>query len=398
MEWTNSFQFRGPGRIVFGPNSVQQLGEIARDLGSKAPMVLTDPGLHKLGMTEGVETSLNEAGLRVSVFAGVMTEPTLESIERAVQFFREHECDLIVAVGGGSSIDSSKSVSLLLGNEGKLSDYQQRRVGEVWTAARRVQRLGAEIIAIPTTSGTGSEVTAGSGVFDPSTGIKGWAGDPLLRPRVALCDPLLTVSMPPRVTADTGMDALSQAIECYVNGGFKPYPDALALEAIKTIGENLPRAFANGTDVAARAAMMGAATMAGVAFGNGGLIHVHSYAEILGDLTHMPHGRLIGLMLPHVLEWSMVGCADRLAMVARALGEEVEGLSTRDAAEQAVQAVRRICDDVEMNEPLRTHNVREETLKVAAERVFAMHTPRSRSGPRGFRHVDEVLGVLMNAY
>jgi alcohol dehydrogenase class IV len=398
VDWTNGFQFRAPERIVFGLNSATAVGEIARDLGSKAPLVLTDPSLYQLGITTGIERSLREAGLRVEVYAGVVTEPTLASIESAVQAFRERGCDLIVAVGGGSSIDSAKSVSLLLGNDGKLSEYQQRRVGADWRAERRVQRRGAEIIAVPTTAGTGSEVTAGSGVFDPATGIKGWAGDPLLRPSVALCDPLLTRSMPPRVTADTGMDALSQAIECVLNGGFKPFADALALTAIEVIGQNLPRAFANGNDVAARAAMLGAATMTGVAFSNGGLIHVHTYAEVLGDLTHLPHGRLIGLMLPHVLEWSKIGCADKLATIGRALGEKVDGLSARDGAERALAAVRRLGADVEMTEPLRTHKVSEDTLRITAERVFAQHAARSTTSPRGFRSVDEVLDLVLKAY
>ncbi|HVC34356.1 MAG TPA: iron-containing alcohol dehydrogenase [Chloroflexota bacterium] len=398
MDWTNAFQFRAPARIVFGPGSAGSVGEIARDLGSKAPLVLTDPTLHRLGITRAVETSLGEAGLRVEVFAEVATEPTLASVESAVQAFRERGCDLIVAVGGGSSIDTAKSVSLLLGNEGKLSEYQQRRVGAEWRTERRVQRRGTEIIAIPTTAGTGSEVTSGSGVFDPATGIKGWAGDPLLRPSVAVCDPLLTLSMPPRVTADTGLDALSQSIECYVNGGFKPFADALALEAIAVIGQNLPRAFANGDDLAARSAMLGAATMTGVAFTNGGLIHVHTYAEVLGDLTHLPHGRLIGLMLPHVLEWSLPGCTEKLATIGRVLGEKVDGLSAREAAERALGAVRRLCSDVEVTEPLRTHGVSEETLRITAERVFAQHAARSATGPRGFRSVDEVLSLLERAY
>jgi alcohol dehydrogenase class IV len=398
VNWTQGFEFRAPARIVFGLDSARSVGEIARDLGRKAPLVLTDPGLHQLGLTDGVEASLKEAGLRVEVFPGVATEPTLASVESAVQAFRAHEGDLLVAVGGGSSMDSAKAVSLLLGNEGKLSDYQQRRAGPDWQPARRIERRGAELITIPTTAGTGSEVTAGAGVFDPETGIKGWSGSPLLRASVAICDPLLTLSVPPRVTADTGMDALSQAIECYLNRGSKPFADALALQAIETIGRYLPRAFANGRDVEARAAMLGAATMTGVAFQNGGLIHVHTYAEVLGDLTHLPHGRLIGLMLPHVLEWSLIGCPEKLATVGRALGEPVDGLSAREGAERAVAAVRRLCADVEIDEPLRAHDVSEDTLRIAAERVFAQHAPRSTSGPRGFRSLDEVLSLLQRAY
>jgi alcohol dehydrogenase class IV len=286
----------------------------------------------------------------------------------------------------------------VLGNEGPLADYQEQRAGADWRPKRQVQKSGAPIITVPTTAGTGSEVTSGAGVFDPATGIKGWAGHPLLSARVAMCDPLLTRSMPPRITADTGIDALSQAVECYLNGGFKPFADALVISAIKTIGRYLPRAFANGNDIEARAATLGAATMTGIAFPNGGLIHVHTYAEVLGDLTHLPHGRLIGLMLPHVLEWGLVGCTEKMADVGEALGENNDGLSVRECAEQALDAVRRLCDDVEINEPLRTHGVTEATLKLASPRIFTQHAPRSLTGPRGFRSEDEVLSLLKKAY
>jgi alcohol dehydrogenase class IV len=396
--WTSPFEFRAPARVVFGPGKADSIGEIAHDLGNAAPLVLTDPGLHKLGITAGIEHSLRAAGLRVEVFAGVVTEPTLASVESAVQAYRDRACDLIVAVGGGSSIDTAKSVSLLLGNEGPLSAYQQRRIGADWKPERPIRARGSQIIAVPTTAGTGSEVTSGSGVFDPTEGIKRWAGDPVLRASVALCDPLLTLSMPPRITADTGIDALSQAIECYLNGTFTPYADALALSAIETIGKFLPRAYANGSDIEARSAMMGAATMTGIAFPNGGLIHVHTFAEVLGDVTHLPHGRLIGLTLPHVLEWSLIGCPEKLATVAQALGEQVSGLSARDGAERALAAVRRLVTDIGVTEPLRSHGVTEATMHSAAQTVFAQHTARSADGPRAFRSVDEVFEVLMRAY
>jgi alcohol dehydrogenase class IV len=144
--------------------------------------------------------------------------------------------------------------------------------------------------------------------------------------------------------------------------------------------------------------MLGAATMVGSAFPFGGLIHVHTYAEVLGDLTHLPHGRLIGLMLPHVLEWSSIGCPEQLVLIARALGENVDGLSVSAGAERALKAIRRLCAETEMDEPLRSHGVTEETLKICAERVYSQHTPRSVAGPRAFRSYDECLALLQKAY
>lgn len=398
MSWKGSFEFLSPARIVFGPGSARRLGEIALELGSSAPMILTDPGLHRLGITETVETSLREAGLRVTTSTDVTTEPTLAAIKAAADAYRAHGADLLVAVGGGSTLDSSKAVSLVLGNSGELREYQERREGNEWVPARKVERRGTELVTVPTTAGTGSEVTAWAGVFDPATGVKGWAGDAKLRASVVVDDPELTISVPPRVTADTGLDALSQAIETYLTHGFKPIVDTIALKAIGTIGEFLPRAFANGHDVEARGAMLGAATMTGIVFPNGGLIHVHTFAEVLGDVTHLPHGRLIGLMLPHVLDWSLIGCQSKLAEIASILGVARDRATVRANAEAAVEAIRRLCHDLEVNEPLRTHGMTEADMRTVAERVFSQHAPRSRGGPRGFRSVEEVQSVLARAF
>jgi alcohol dehydrogenase class IV len=398
VSWLNDFRFGAMSRVVFGVGKAKEAGQIARELNGRAALVMTDAGLHKLGLTETIEASLRAADVRVELFDGVVTEPTLPSVDAAVALFKERDCDVIVGIGGGSSMDSAKAVSLLVGNGGKFTEYTEQRVGSEWKQLRSVDKKGPDVITVPTTAGTGADVTAGCGVFDPETGIKGWAGGAHVRPTVALCDPLLTTSMPPRVTADTGMDALSQAIESIVTLQFNPYADALNLRAIEVIGEYLPKAFANGQNLEARAAMLGAATMVGTAFPFGGLIHVHTYAEVLGDLTHLPHGRLIGLMLPHVLEWSAIGCPEKLARVARALGEDVEGLSAREAAEAGLAAVRRLCAEVEIDQPMRSLGVTEEQLKECARRVYSQHGPRSFGGPRAFRSEAEVLSLLEKAY
>ncbi len=398
MGWLTDYQFGAMSRIVFGPGKASAAGQIARELKGSAALVMTDAVLHRLGLTEAVEASLKAADVRVELFNGVITEPTLASVEAAEAMYRERECDVIVAVGGGSSMDSAKAVSLLIGNGGKFTDYTQQRIGTQWKPGRPIDRKGPDVITVPTTAGTGADVTNWSGVFDPATGIKGWAGGPNIRPAVAICDPVLTVSMPPRVTADTGIDALSQAIETIITLHVNPFAEALLYKAIEMIGENLPKAFANGANLEARGGMLTAATMVGTAFGSARLFHVHTYAEVLGDLTHLPHGRLIGLMLPYVLDWAAIGCPEKLGQIARALGENVDGLSPRAAAERGLAAVRQLCAECEINEPLRTHGVTEETLRECAERVFSQHTPRSVDGPRGYRNVDEALSVLKAAY
>jgi len=398
VTWTATFDFGPMARVVFGVDRARDAGRLVRELDGTAALVMTDPTLHTLGVTTPIESALASADVRAELFTNVATEPMLESVEAAVDMFRARDCDVIVAVGGGSSMDSAKAVSLLVGNGGRFQDYAERRIGTEWKRNRTVDQKGPPVMTVPTTAGTGADVTAGCGVFDPESGIKLWAGGPNVRPSVSLGDPVLTTTMPPRVTADTGFDALSQAIEAIITLRANPYADALLLKAVEMIGHYLPKAFANGQNLEARSAMLAAATMVGTAFPFGGLTHVHTYAEVLGDLTHMPHGRLIGLMLPHVLEWSAIGCPEKLALIARALGENVDGLSERDAAQKALDAIRRLCAETEMTESLRSHGATEETLRECAERVFAQHTPRSVGGPRAFRTVDEVLAVLKNAY
>ncbi len=398
MSWLNDFRFGPMSRIVFGVGKAREAGSIARELEGTAALVMTDAAVHRLGLTRTIESSLRDAGVRVELFNGVVTEPTLASVEAAVEMFRERACDLIVAVGGGSSMDSAKAVSLLIGNGGRFPEYTQRRTGADWAPAKVASKKGPDVITVPTTAGTGAEATSGCGVFDPESGIKLWAGGPHVRPTVALCDPDLTVSMPPKVTADTGFDALSQGIEGVLTLQANPYADTLLLTAIEAIGQNLPKAFANGANMEARAAMLGAATMVGTAFPFAGLIHVHTFAEVLGDLTHLPHGRLIGLMLPHVLEWVAPGCLEKLTRIARALGEPVDGLSVREGAERCLAAVRRLRAECEIEEPLRSHGMSEDAVQVCAERVFAQHAPRSTGGPRAFRSLDEVVSLLKRAY
>ncbi len=266
MNWSSDFQFGPLPRVVFGNGRAREAGQLARELGGTAALLMTDPALYRLGLTQPIETALREADVRVEVFSDVATEPTLASVEAAVAQFHDRSCDIVVAVGGGSSMDSAKAVSLLVGNGGKFSDYTQRRVGTDWRPAKPVEKKGPPVMTVPTTAGTGSDVTSGlwrlrSGNRDQ--GLGRWTER---APLLSLGDPVLTTSMPPRVTADTGFDALSQGIEAVVTRTWNPYADALLLKAIEAIGNNLPKAFANGANLEARGAMMWAATMVGTGF------------------------------------------------------------------------------------------------------------------------------------
>lgn len=398
MNWNSSFDFAGPKQLVFGVGTIKRIGEIASSMGSKSPMIVTDPVLYKVGLTSDAEVSLKNAGLSTTIFSDITTEPTVASVNAAVEMYRGNQCDLLIAIGGGSSIDSAKSISILLGNEGEITEFQAQRTGSNWTAAKPITKIGSEIIAVPTTSGTGSEMTGGSGVRDPKTGIKGWAGSPLLKPSVALCDPELSVSMPPHVTADTGTDAFSQGLECILVNKFKPTAEAIAYECLAVIKEYLPKAFGNGADIEARSAMMWAATNVGIAFGNAGLIHNHSFSEVLGDVVGLSHGRALGIMLPHVVEFNLPASQDKMAKVAVVMGEDTKGLSQRECAELGLQSVIDLMEDVEVFNKLSDYGATQDHLNIAADRIWDQHTPRSIISPKGFKSRDEILALMQAAF
>ena len=383
MSWLHDFRFGPMSRIVFGVGKAKEAGSIARELEGAAALVMTDAGLHRLGLTQTIEESLREAGVRVEVFNGVVTEPTLASVEAAVAMYRERDCDLIVAVGGGSSMDSAKAVSLLIGNGGTFTEYTQRRTGANWAPAKVASKKGPDIIAVPTTAGTGAEATSGmrglrSGERHQAVGrrparpthrgalrpgpddLDAPEGDGRHRVRRALAGD--------RGVSDPPGQPVRRRPAADGDRGDRPEP----AEGVRQRAEH------GGPRRHARCA----ATMVGTSFPFAGLIHVHTFAEVLGDLTHLPHGRLIGLMLPHVLEWVAPGCPEKLTRIAQALGERVDGLSATEGAERCLAAVRRLRSECEVEEPLSSHGMSEEDVQTAPS-GSSPSTRRARSAAPG---------------
>jgi alcohol dehydrogenase len=375
--------------IVFGRGTSRQVGQRAKGIGARRVLLTTDKQVRAAGLLDPVEQSLREAGLEVAVFDEISTEPTFDAVHAGVRFLSQGDFDTIVALGGGSTIDSSKAFALLARNGGQFSDYT-RESGFAGAPAH-----GAPVIALATTSGTGSDMTRGSGAIDPETGIKYWlVGSP--KPAVAICDPDLTRSMPPHVTANTGTDALTQAVESYTSRAVHPLADTLNLEAIRLCGRYLRRAVANGDDMEARVAMMYAASaLVGVGFGNKGLHAVHPIAQLVGDRWRIPHGRSLGMLLPQVLEWSLNGCVDRLGDVAEALGEDTTGLAPRAAAERAIAAIRQLLTDVGTFRPLREFGATEDELAALAVQYAAR--PADPLAPRPVRSAEELTALFRRA-
>lgn len=325
--------FLSPNKTMLGKDVVQKLGEDVTVLGGKKPLVVTDPGVVKAGLVEEVEKALASKGIEVGVFDKVEPEPPARIVDECVQMISEGGYDLIIGLGGGSSLDVAKGASVVATNGGKVLDY---------VGIDTVPKRGLPKILIPTTAGTGSEATRVFVMTDEAENTKKVVYSNFLLADVAVLDPNLTVSMPPSVTADTGLDALVHAIEGYVSVNSTPFAEILGIEAISLIAHNLPIAYSKGGNMLARYNMLLAANLAGAAFTSGGLGAVHGLAYVLGTEYHMSHGRSNAIMLPHVMSFNMTGNLQKFSNIAHAMGENVEGLSLYDAAEKSVNAVKKL--------------------------------------------------------
>ena len=346
MENIKAYQVRFPRGVHFGLGVSEKLGEIVKTYGGKNALIVTDRVLGPAGIIEKVSRSLSGAGVQAVVYDGVVTEPTTQQVEEGLAIYRKGNCDVVIALGGGSCIDAAKGIAVLATNGGRLQDYEGRG---------KIKKPKAPLIAVPTTAGTGSEVSWGAVITDTERKVKFIVHSPLNIPEEAIEDPLLTLSMPPSITASSGMDALTHAIEGFIstreaNQGYGSLPliQFFALPAIELIGKNLRQAWANGKDLEARSNMLLGQLLAGFTFANNGTTLAHGMARPLGAYFHVPHGLANAIVLPRVMEFTWVAVPDKFAQIARAMGEETAGLSVIQAAEKAVAAVKRLCLDVQI--------------------------------------------------
>jgi alcohol dehydrogenase class IV len=289
---------------------------------------------------------------------------------------------LVIGVGGGSSLDVAKGAAIMATNEGSILDYSGVDV---------VPKRGLPKILIPTTAGTGSEVTRVLVVTDETSNIKQAVYSDHVLSDVALVDPMMTLSMPPKVTADTGMDALVHAIEAYVSVNATPFSDILAIEAIALIAENVTKAFAKGENVEARYHMSLAATIAGLAFTSGGLGAVHALSNPLGIEYHLPHGRTNAIMLPYIMAYNLIGNPTKFASIAEAMGEEVEGLSPMEAGALVVEAVKELLNQLKISIRLRDYDIPQKDIPKLVEgsmKISRLFVPNPRNLTQG--DVEEI--------
>jgi alcohol dehydrogenase len=352
-----SFEFQLPTRIVFGFGASDGVGQEAKAFQPKCALVITDQGVANAGILDRVTSNLETEGVKFAVFSEVSPNPRDVEVEAGVGFAREHDCDLLVAVGGGSVIDCAKAIGTLLTHGGKVQDYE---------GLGKLVKPISPLIVVPTTHGTGSEVTFWYVITDEKAKRKVDGGSPLMAARVALVDPELTLSLPPSLTAATGLDALTHAVEAYTGLPSEPLTDSLALTAIELIGRSLRQAYANGGNREARYDVTLGSVLAGVAFGNSDVGAVHCISETLGGFYDIPHGVANAVYLPIVVEYNLIAAPERFARVACALGASPAGLSPLASGRELVATLEQLNRDLGIPSA-REAGVKDEDLPALAD-------------------------------
>jgi len=330
-------EFRMPKSVLYGRNSIEKLGEQSKKFGKRA-FIVTDTIMEKLGYVERCIKQLNKKGITVITYNKVNAEPTNLHVLEALTICKEGKCDFIIGIGGGSCIDAAKAVAVLYTNGGEVEDYVQKDI--------EIENNPLPLIAIPTTSGTGSEVTSVAVITNKKTDVKMMMKHPSFIPKVAIIDPVLTSSLPPQITAATGIDALCHAIEAYISKFSQPLTDVLALSAIESIMKYLRIAYEDGRNMEAREAMMIASLQAGIAFSNASVTLVHGMSRPVGALFHVPHGISNAILLPTVLEFTKTSAVKRLAKIGRNLNKDLYSNSDEEVADYTIGEIKKLCYDL----------------------------------------------------
>ncbi len=326
-----------PTVTLIGAGAAKTIPERIKLLNAKKPLIVTDKGIVQVGILKQITDIMDAAGMGYAVFDETIPNPTDNNVAAGVEVYKKENCDSLITLGGGSSHDCGKGVGLVIANGGAIHDFE---------GVDKSTNAMPPYVAVNTTAGTASEITRFCIITDTSRKVKMAIVDWRVTPNVAVNDPLLMMGMPPSLTAATGMDALTHAVEAYVSIAATPITDACAEKCIRLVFEHLRKAVANGSDINAREGMCYAQYLGGMAFNNASLGHVHAMAHQLGGFYDLPHGECNAILLPHVEEYNMIANLDKFAAMAEMMGECTCGLSKRDAALKAIAAIRQLSADV----------------------------------------------------
>jgi len=365
------YAFEIPSKIKYGPGVLNHLTELISTLNISKVLLVTDQGIVKAGLAEKVLKIINDSGTESVVLSDIEPNPRDVTISKGTKLLKEQKCDMVVGLGGGSSLDAAKCISIMLDNPGVINDYEG--------FYKFKNHATTPVVSIPTTSGTGAEISGWAVITDSKRNHKMGIGSHDLSPAYSLVDPLMTMGLPPKLTATTGMDALTHAIEAYTVIITSPIVELLAIHAIRLIANNLGKAVAYGDDIEARSNMSYASLIAGMAMTNSDCGAVHSCAETLGGFYDLPHGLTIAIMLPVVMEYNLIASEEKYANIAEAMGQKICGLTKRGAAIKAIEAIKQMLTDFDIP-TLKEIGVKEsdvpELSKLAEFNLSAVDNPR----------------------
>ena len=375
-----SFNYFGPTKIIFGVDSSKDVEIEMSYLGGAKAVVVTDQGIINAGLIDHIVKALGSKC--VGVFSDIPQDTGVEVVDAGASFAKKNGADIVVSVGGGSVIDTAKGMCILLTEGGNLRDFN---------GVQLLSRPQTPHVVIPTTAGTGSEVTNAAVIMDKERGQKRLVVENFNVPRLAILDPKMTVKLPKLMTAGTGMDAMTHAVEALHVIPHEPITDALGIHAIRLLSQYLPVCVENGTDLVARGQVQIAATIAGWAFGIAGVGNVHALAHSIGAVAHVPHGIANGILLADCMEFNLESCPDAYAMVAEAFGVRDKGMDEMDAAKAAIAAIREFTKKISHPQRLSECKVKQADIIKAAE--LSLSDGAIVSNPRLVLDASEVLEI-----
>ncbi|QVK20703.1 L-threonine dehydrogenase [Mycoplasmatota bacterium] len=380
-----SYKFFMPPVNLMGTGCLEETGKDVKTLGFKKALIVTDKVLNEIGLVKDLERVLNENGIKSIIFDGTQPNPTVGNVEEGLKLLQDNDCDFIISFGGGSPHDCAKGIALVATNGGSIKDYEGVDISS---------KPQLPLVAINTTAGTASEMTRFCIITDESRHIKMAIVDKNTTPILSVNDPLLMIKMPKSLTAATGMDALTHAVEAYVSTIATPITDACALKAIELISDHLRTAVENGSDENAREMMAYAEFLAGMAFNNASLGYVHAMAHQLGGFYDLPHGVCNAVLLPHVEEYNAQVSAARLKDVAKTMGVDISNMSDEDGAKAAIDAIKSLSSDIGIPSGLSELGAKEEDLDTLA--TNALKDATGATNPKQATH-QEIVNIYKNA-
>ncbi len=380
-----SYKFFMPAISLMGADCLKEAGEQVAELRFKKALIVTDKVLGQIGIVKKVTDVLDNKDIEYAIYDETKPNPTVKNVNDGLALLKEKECDFVISLGGGSAHDCAKGIALLATNGGEIKDYE---------GVDKSKKPQLPMVGINTTAGTGSEMTLFAIITDEERHIKMALVDKHLTPIIAVNDPMLMLAMPKSLTAATGMDALTHAVEAYVSTAATPITDACAEKAIELISNYLVNAVENGENVEARDMMAYAEYLAGMAFNNASLGYVHAMAHQLGGFYNLPHGVCNAILLPHVQEYNKATSASRLAKIAKIMGGNIEGLTDEQGADLCIDMIKSLSQTVGIPEGLGVLGVKESDFETLA--TNALNDACSLTNPRK-GNLEEVIAIFKKA-